>query len=89
MKTKVTVKQDEENEIALEIMAEAIVKISSAVEIIKNSRLTKRTILLLIHDNCAYCKGYPRKKPTVKEIETVLDSIESLKKVYIKQPVKK
>lgn len=91
MKTqKVTVKTNEENPEPVEIIADAIIKISEAFESMKNSRLTQRALLLLIQDNCGMVGGrHNKKKPTAKQIQEVLDSVTSLKKAYIKQPIKK
>ena len=87
---KVTVKLNEENPEPLEIIAEAIIKISESIEVMKKSRLTQHAIILLIHDNCSMIGGkFNKKKPTTKQIREVIDSIESLKTTYLKQPVKK
>lgn len=65
-------------------MAGAIIKISEAMEKLQKTRLTKRALLLLIHDNCAFSSRHPRKKPSQKEIGAVMESIATLKKYYIK-----
>lgn len=83
-KKTITVKTKEENPEPVEIIADAIIKVSEAFEKMQKTKLTKRALLLLIHDNCAWNSGYPRKKPTIKEIEAILDSVSSLKKAYIK-----
>ena len=92
MATKtITVKTDEENPEPVEIIAEAIIEISKAMGRINNGRLSKRAIILLIHDNCEWIgKHQGRHKPSQREIEAVLDSISSLQKAYVKQlPAKK
>lgn len=87
MATKtITVKTDEENPEPVEIIADALIKISEAFDKMKSSQLTKRALLLLIHDNCGMAGNtYRRKKPTLAQIEEVLDSVETLKKAYIKE----
>lgn len=91
METKVTtktitVKTDEENPLPVEIIAEAIIKISDAFEKINKGNLSRRALLLLIHDNCGTAGyGHKKAKPTMKQIEEVLESVASLKKAYIKE----
>jgi len=87
---KVIIKNNPENEIPLEIIAEAIVEISKSMEVLKNSRLTQSAILLLIHDNCRSVGGkFDKKKPTIKQILAVIESISTLKNQYIKSVIKK
>lgn len=80
----ITVTTDEKDPVPAEIMAEAIVSISDSMKSLDASRLSRRALLLLIHDNCKTVPGYPPKKPGMKEIEVVLNSISSLKKAYVK-----
>lgn len=91
--SKTVVKNDSENPLPTEVIAEAIVEISNAVKKLSNSRLKKRAILLLITDNCrpvSSQRGHSMKRNVgMKEVETVLDSIESLEKSYIKETTKK
>lgn len=87
MKTQktITVTTDEENPIAVELVAEAIIAISDAMKKMKDSRLKRRAIILLIADNCASInRGYKRTIIGNKHIEAVLDSIDSLRDAYIK-----
>lgn len=84
MRKNVIVKQDEENIVTVEILADAIVKISEAMEKLQKTKLTKKALLLLIHDNCGFSGKHPRKKPTQKDIENVMESIATLKKYYVK-----
>jgi hypothetical protein len=72
--SKVTVKQTE-NEIPVEILAESIKDISTAVSKLRAGRLTERAIILLIADNCTVGK------PAIKQ---VLDSMHTLSKRYLK-----
>lgn len=86
----ITVKTDEENPEAIEIIADAIIKIADAFDRIEKSKLSRRALILLIQDNCEHVGQGFRKKPIARgDIEKVLDSIQSLKKAYIKDATKK
>jgi hypothetical protein len=69
------IKQDPEAEVAPEILAQAIVDVAAAAKKLLASRLSKRAIILLIHDH----SGVPK-----REIERVLDSAASLT-YYVKK----
>lgn len=75
----ITVKQDPNNEVPVEILADAIVHVARAAQQLLNSRLTKRAIVLLLHESSGVGK---------RDIEYVLDHAASLAAVYIKQPKK-
>lgn len=86
----ISVVTDEENPIAVEIVADAIISISESIKKLNNTRLNRRALLLLIADNCYPIKrGYTRTPISSKTIEKVLDSIENLRKAYIKDATKK
>ncbi len=87
---KVNVKLDSESPESTEIIADAIIKIADSFNKLQNTKLTNHALLLLIQDNCSPVGGkFNKKKPTIKQIQEILDSISSLKDVYIKKPVKK
>lgn len=75
----VTVKQDPNNEVPAEVLATAIVNVSRAAQQLLSSRLTKRAIVILLHESSGVGK---------RDIEYVLDHAASLAAVYIKQPKK-
>jgi len=86
----ITVSTDEENPVAVELIAEAIISISDSFKKINASRLNRRALVLLIADNCdAIKRGYKRTPVSISMIESVLDSIDNLKKAYIKDLPKK
>jgi hypothetical protein len=66
-----TIKQDPTAEVAPEILAQAIEDVAAAAKKLLASRLSKRAIILLIHDHAAGRVGK-------REIEQVLDSAASL-----------
>lgn len=71
----VTVKQNTENHIPIEILADSILEISNGVRKMRSGRLTDKAIILLISDNCTVGK------PAIKE---VLESMQSLSFRYLK-----
>lgn len=85
MKTQAKITNEQEPIIEVEVIADAVIKISEAVERLKKSKLSERAILLLIHDNCSLAGGKFHKKPvTLKQVKAVYDSIHTLKNAYIK-----
>ena len=75
MRKTVIVKQNKENEIPVEVLAESIKEISQAIGKLRSGKLTDRAIILLIADNCTVGK------PAIKD---VLDSMQTLSKRYLK-----
>ncbi len=71
----ITVKTDEANPMDVTILADAIVAVSDAFEKLNSSRLTKRAIILLLHDLSKVNKG---------EIESILYYAPLLKKHFAK-----
>lgn len=81
----ITVSTDEENPIPVEIVADSILSISDAIKKFNDSRLSRRAILVLIQDNCKPAgNGFNKKPVNMKTVEAVWDSIQSLRKAYIK-----
>jgi hypothetical protein len=76
---KITIKTDETNPQPVEIIADAIIKVSEAMVQINRSQLRRRAILLLIKDQ--FPSTY---KIGLKDIDLVLDYAEKLKDVYIR-----
>jgi len=88
-KTKVKIIKDAENPEPVEIIAQAIIEISKAAKKLSDSQLKDRALLLLIHDNCGPVgPPYKKFKPTISQIKSVLESIETLKARYIKKIAK-
>jgi len=73
MKTPIKVKKNADKPEPTEILAEAIVRIGSAMETLKRSGLNERAIIVLIHDLCKV----PR-----RDIKLVIDSMKRLKGWY-------
>lgn len=82
---KVNVKLNEQNPEPIELIAETIIKISDGIQKLNKSPLTKRAMLILIQANCGMVgNGMKRKKPTVSQVEEVLDSLSTLRQTYLK-----
>lgn len=78
-KEVVTVKQkDEENPIPVEIIADAIVKISKAMQALNETRLTRRALVTLIHDSS---------KVSRRDIEIVLNNLDRLEDTWLKRKI--
>lgn len=83
----VTVTQDKENEIPLEVLASSIVAISDGVKKLRNGRLKERALLLLIQQAAP-----PKKRGRystgqhipISTIKAVLDGMEALKTQFVK-----
>lgn len=64
-----------DGEVPIEVIAQSISDIASAMRKIEASRLTRRAVVALIHD---------RSRVPKKTIETVLDNLSSLEKAWLK-----
>lgn len=69
------VKMPENEDISLELLAESIVALGAAGARLRDSRLKKRTVLLLLKDMTGI---------GMKEIETILDALPKLEATYLK-----
>lgn len=71
--------QNPESPIPAEIIAQSIIDLAKAAKILSTTRLTRRAIVTLIHDNS--CVGR-------RDIEMVLNNLEALEETWLK-PIKK
>lgn len=78
---KTKVKQDPENPVQKEVLAEAIVEISKAMKKLLSSGLNRRAIVVLIKDSVP-SPGYGKKSISKTDIINVLDAIEDLSRNY-------
>ena len=82
---QVEIKQNEENVISMEVLADNIVSISEGIKKLLNTQINRKTLLILIHEACPKAGvGYKKSKPSVKEIDAVLQGIENLKSKHLK-----
>lgn len=72
------VMQQPGNEIPAEILAKSIVEISEGMKRINETRLTRKALVALIHDNSKIAKS---------TIEIVLNNLESLEHNYLRRKV--
>ena len=79
MTQKIAVKQNPESKVPVEIMAEAIERISRSMRYINQSRVSRKMIVALIHDNSKLGK---------RDIEIVLNNLDALEKNYLKPRAK-
>lgn len=81
---KLIVKQNEEKPVPVEVLAESIKNISAGVKKLLEGPLNERALLLLIQNAAPSIGSYPSRKVTNTEVRAVLEGIESLERVYIK-----
>lgn len=72
----VQVKQDPEKPIPAEIIAESIETIAKGMRKLNETRLTRRAIIALVHENSKIAKS---------TIEIVLNNLESLETTWLKK----
>jgi len=84
---KIKVIKNKEKPESTQVLAEAIIKISNAIDkLSKESGLSEEALVVLIQDNCEYIShGYNRKKPTKAEVRIVLKSMKTLKGWYLRK----
>ena len=72
---KIEVKQDAENPVEAEVIAQAILDIDTAMKRLSNSALKRKAIVALIHDHSGLRKT---------DIEIVLNNLESLRATWLR-----
>ena len=84
--SKIKVIKNAEKPETTEVLADAIIKISKALEELSKSDLNERAIIVLTIDACKLCvgSGYHKRKPTRKEVKAILDSLRQLRAWYLK-----
>ncbi len=88
MKTKVTVKQDEEKPVAVEVLAASIKAIADGVKKLREGPMNEKALLLLIQHNTRGCGKYGSGHASTGDIRAVLESMESLEAAYLKRKPK-
>jgi len=87
MAKNIEVKQDEKEEVPVEVLATSIRAIAAGIKNLRKGPLGDKALLLLISENCQKRsnRGYLKKfKVSPGTIKIVLDSIESLQTAYLK-----
>lgn len=83
MAKKIQVIQDDSKPVPIEVMAQSIRSISSGIKKLLAGPLNSTALILLIQNACP-SGSFGGRKPTRKEVEGVLDGIESLERAYLK-----
>lgn len=78
-KQKPIVKQNEENEVSFEMLAQSIVEIGSAMKKLNASRLNRKALILLVSKSSGQSQT---------ATERVLDSLDQLEATYLKKKVR-
>ena len=86
MSKKIILKQDETNEIPVEVLADSIKAISEGIKKLRSGRLNdKALILLIVNAAPSYGGTYSnRKHVSAVQVKTVLDGMEQLEHEYLK-----
>jgi hypothetical protein len=80
----VKVVQDPEKTVTVEVLAEAIASIADGLRKLRAGRLNDRALILLIQHAAPTLKSYPPKYISAKQVQAVLDGIDSLEREYLK-----
>jgi hypothetical protein len=83
MKT-ISVKQNEEKPVPVEVIAESIVAISSGIKKLLKGPLNERALILLIQDAAPAVGRFKSKPVSQADIKAVITGIESLEETFLK-----
>lgn len=84
--TKIEVKQDPENQVPIQIIADAIVSISNGIKKLLSGPLSERALIILLTEACPRMgKGYHSKPVTSTHVKAVLKGLQDLERQFIKQ----
>lgn len=78
MAKNIKIKKDKENPETVELLAKSIIQVAEGFKKVLNSQLSRRALVILLHD----CIG--QSKINKKQIELVLEALPRLKAWYIK-----
>lgn len=87
-KVKIIQDEDPAKQVSHEILAQAIVEVSEAAKKLLSTRLTERTVVLLIH-NSIPAGSYKNSRPSMKQITQVLEAAEGLESKFLKPKPKR
>lgn len=86
---QIKIKQDIEKPVAVEIIANEIIAISSGIKKLREGPLNDKALFLLIQNAAPRVgPGYNKKMIGVQHIKFVLEGIESLEDEYLRKPAK-
>jgi len=81
---KVKVIKNEEKPEPTPVLAEAIIKISNAMEALAKNGLNEDAVIVLVYDACKPIGKYPPRKPSKTEIRAIFHALKQLKAWYCK-----
>ena len=82
--TNIKIKKNEEKPESKEILAEAITRISEALEKLAENDLNEQAIVVLLQDMTPPIGSYPKRKISKKEISLILKSLKKMRSWYCK-----
>lgn len=80
MNRNIKIVKNEESPESVELLAQSVIQVAEGFEKLKNSPLTQRALIVLLHD------GIGAAKITKSQIQLVLEALPRLKAWYIKKP---
>lgn len=82
---KVTITQDQEKIVPVEVLAQSILSISEGIKKLRSTKLNDKALFLLIQNNTFIKKGYASSKCSMVDVKAVIESIETLATAYLKK----
>ena len=83
---EVTIKQDKDAPVPIEVLAEAIVAISQGLRRLRKSSLNDKALILLITRACpAFGSSRNRQRVSAKQVRAVMDGIQILERTYMRR----
>ena len=81
---KIKVIKNEEKPEPTPVLAEAIIKISEAMDALAKNGLNEDAVIVLTYDACPMVGSYPKKKPSKTEIRAIFKALKQLRAWYCK-----
>ena len=82
---KIKVIKNKERPEPTPVLAEAIIKISKAMDELAKNGLNENAVIVLTYDACGMVgSGYPKRKPSKTEIRAVFKALKQLRAWYCK-----
>lgn len=82
-----TIKEGDQPE-TVEVMEKSIVAISEGIKKLRSTRLNDKALFMLIaHASPSYGRSYPKTKICIRDVQSVIEGIESLERVYLKKKI--
>lgn len=85
---KIRIIKNKEEPESTPVLADAIIRISDALEKLSKSDLNERAIIVLAIDACDNiipANSYTKRKPRYKEVKAIIDALKQLRAWYCKK----